>query len=164
MLLFAIAILALPFSPQADDGPEFLAPNPEAAVATPFWSKSKGELRYIWRLPEGYHKDQPRDMTIVLHGTGGDYRWGLWNNFNDRHMASNPLRASDILISVDGTSPGNNDTRLFLGGKEDVDGFHDFLVEMREQFAVDRIYLYGHSQGHSSWCCSPVNIRRCWAV
>ncbi len=51
------------------------------------------------------------------------------------------------MVSVDGTSPGHQDSRLFLGEKADADAFRDFLAEMRETFAVDRIFLYGHSQG-----------------
>ena len=147
MIFFAPLLLSLPFALQADESPEFLAPSAEAKVSTPYWSKSKGDLRYMWQLPEGYSADEPRQMTVILHGTGGDYRWGYYNNFTARHMKLNPLRVHDILISVDGTSPGQNNTRLFLGGKNDVDGFRNFLVEMREQFAVDQIFLYGHSQG-----------------
>lgn len=147
MILFATLLLALPLALQADDGPESKAPTADAPTATPFKSTSKGDLRYIWQLPEDYSADEPRQMTVILHGTGGDYRWGYWNNFSDHHMKLNPLRSNDILISVDGTSPGANDSRLFLGQKGDVDRFHDFLVEIREQFAVDKIFLYGHSQG-----------------
>src|SRR5262249_52424015 len=57
------------------------------------------------------------------------------------------FRRDDIVVSVDGTSPGQNDTRLFLGRPEDARAFRDFLSEMRKTFAVDRIFLYGHSQG-----------------
>ncbi|MFK5956496.1 MAG: hypothetical protein QM477_08645 [Planctomycetota bacterium] len=147
MILLASLILSLPLVPQADDGPDFLEPSPSAKTETAYWSKSEGDLRYMWRLPEGYSADDPRHMTVLLHGTGGDYRWGYYNNFNERHRKLNPFRPNDILISVDGTSPGQNDSRLFLGKDADVESFHDFLVEMREQFSVDKIFLYGHSQG-----------------
>lgn len=147
MILFATILLALPLAPQADDGPESKVPSAEASTSTPYWTTSKGGLRYIWQLPEDYAADESRHMTVILHGTGGDYRWGYWNNFTERHMKLNPLRSNDVLISVDGTSPGPNDSRLFLGSKADVESFRDFLVEMREQFAVNKIFLYGHSQG-----------------
>lgn len=147
MLLFASLFLALPLALQADEGPSKLEPSASASTATAFWSKSNHDLRYMWMLPEGYSEEKPRHMTIILHGTGGDYRWGYWNNFTPRHVTLNPLRAGDIIISVDGTSPGGNDTRLFLSGKKDIESFATFLAEMRERFAVDQIYLYGHSQG-----------------
>ncbi|PCJ53173.1 MAG: hypothetical protein COA70_09585 [Planctomycetota bacterium] len=147
MLLLACLLLSTPCLLQTDDGPDFMAPHVEAKTSTAYWAKSEGDLRYMWQLPEDYSADSPRHMTVILHGTGGDYRWGYYNNFTAHHMKLNPLRSEDILISVDGTSPGPNNTRLFLGEKKDVDAFHDFLVEIREQFAVDKIFLYGHSQG-----------------
>lgn len=147
MFLFAALLLSLPMAPQTDSGPDFLDPSPEAKFSTAYWSKSAGDLRYMWQLPEDYSAETPRHMTVILHGTGGDYRWGYFNNFTEHHRKLNPLRTQDILISVDGTSPGNNETRLFLGKDKDVESFREFLVEMREQFAVDKIFLYGHSQG-----------------
>lgn len=147
MFLFAALLLSLPLVPQTDDGPDFLDPSPEAKSATAYWSKSAGDLRYMWQLPEDYSAESPRHMTVILHGTGGDYRWGYFNNFTEHHRKLNPLRTEDILISVDGTSPGNNATRLFLGEDKDVESFREFLMEMREKFAVDKIFLYGHSQG-----------------
>lgn len=147
MFLCAAVFFALPFALQADDGPDFLDPTPEAQTSTAYWSKSTGDLRYMWQLPEEYSAETPRHMTVILHGTGGDYRWGYFNNFTEHHRKLNPLRTEDILISVDGTSPGNNGTRLFLGEDKDVESFREFLVEMREKFSVDKIFLYGHSQG-----------------
>ncbi|MDA1259237.1 MAG: alpha/beta fold hydrolase [Planctomycetota bacterium] len=78
---------------------------------------------------------------MILHGTGLDYRWG---------MSNNPVavfRPDDIVISVDGTGPGQGDSRLFLGEKKDAEGFRDFLAEIRKHFKVDQVFLYGHSQG-----------------
>ncbi len=47
MLLFASLLLLTPFAPQAEDGPEFLAPSPAAKTSTAYWSKSAGDLRYM---------------------------------------------------------------------------------------------------------------------
>lgn len=85
MLHFASLFLALPLALQADEGPSKLEPSASASTATAFWSKSNHDLRYMWMLPEGYSEEKPRHMTIILHGTGGDYRWGYWNNFTPRH-------------------------------------------------------------------------------
>ena len=77
---------------------------------------------------------------MILHGTGLDYRWGHWNN------KPGVFRPDDVVVSVDGTTP-DGPARLFLGEKKDVEAFAGFLAEMRATFAVDRVFLYGHSQG-----------------
>lgn len=122
------------------DDPERHAPDATVPALKPFAWTSKNGLRYVWWLPKGYDAKAPRNATVILHGTGLDYRWGLWNN------KPGILRPDDIVLSVDGTSPDGN-TRLFLGEKKDADAFDAFLVEVRASFAIDRIFLYGHSQG-----------------
>lgn len=139
MYLIPLLLPLLLAAPQAQD-PAVKAPG-LAASHTPFQSKSKQELRYVWWLPEDYDGKTPRNLSVILHGTGLDYRWGLWNN------PPGQFRPLDIVVSVDGTSPGQGDSRLFLGEEKDADSFREFLDEMRTQFAVDRVYLYGHSQG-----------------
>ena len=73
LLLLAPLVLA------ADDLEE-LAPTPEAEAFTAHAWKSAGELRYVWWLPEDYSAEEPRNLSVILHGTGLDYRWGFWNN------------------------------------------------------------------------------------
>jgi len=103
------------------------------------WKSANG-LRYTWLLPEGYEPGVARDVTVILHGTGLDYRWGHWNN------PTGIFRPDDIVLSVDGPTP-NGDSRLFMGEKPDAEAFKQFLDEMREVFAIDGLFLYGHSQG-----------------
>src|SRR6185295_15699259 len=98
------------------------------------------DLRFVWWLPKDYAPKTPRNLTVILHGTGLDYRWGLWNN------KPGVFRPDDIVISVDGTRP-DNQARVFMGEKPDADAFAKFLGEMRTTFSVDRVFLYGHSQG-----------------
>ena len=122
-----------------EDPPE-LEPSASAESGVVYRTESAGRLRYTWLLPADYDPEAPCDVTVILHGTGLDYRWGHWNN---------PLgifRPQDIVISVDGTSP-DGESRLFLGEKKDAQAFHEFLEELRERFAVDDLFLYGHSQG-----------------
>jgi pimeloyl-ACP methyl ester carboxylesterase len=133
-LLLAAALLA----PQ---DPERREPAASSAPHTVFAWSSRGGLRYTWVLPPGYDGQRPRHLTVILHGTGLDYRWGHWNN------KPGIFRPDDVVVSVDGTAPGQGDSRLFLGEKRDAQAFRDFLAELRETFAVDRIFLYGHSQG-----------------
>jgi len=136
-MLSLLLLLAVPLQ---NGGPESKAPAPAPAHTAYQW-KSEGDLRYIWWEPEDYDGKSARNLTVILHGTGLDYHWGFWNN------KPGLFRPDDVVISVDGTSPGQGETRLFLGEKKDAEAFRDFLAEMRKLFSVDRIFLYGHSQG-----------------
>lgn len=139
---FALPLLAtLPLLQGGAKDLDRLAPTAKTpALAAHEWT-SKGDLRYVWWVPKGYDGKTPRNLSVILHGTGLDYRWGLWNN------RPGIFRPDDVVVSVDGTSPGQGESRLFLGEPEDAAAFRSFLAEMREAFAVDRIFLYGHSQG-----------------
>jgi predicted esterase len=120
---------------------EARAPSNDAPPLKVFQHVSKNGLRYTWAVPKGYTGKTPRNLTVICHGTGLDYRWGHWN------CPVGVFRPDDIVVSVDGPTTANDGTRLFMGEKKDVDAIAAFLKEMRECFAVDRIFLYGHSQG-----------------
>lgn len=138
--MLALLLPLLVAAPAQNGDPEVRSPAPGPAHVA-WQSKSEAGLRYVWWLPEGYDGKKPRNLTVILHGTGLDYRWGYWNN------KPGLFRPDDVVVSVDGTSPGQGESRLFLGEEKDADAFRDFLAEMRSAFAVDRIFLYGHSQG-----------------
>jgi predicted esterase len=139
-LATACALVA-PLLAALPDDPPVRAPGPDAPALTVFMTTAQtGGLRYTWVVPEGYDGRTPRDLTVILHGTGLDYRWGHWNN------KPGILRPDDIVVSVDGTSP-NGASRLFLGEPKDAELFAQFLEELRTTFAVGRVFLYGHSQG-----------------
>lgn len=137
--LLCVLLLASPALPVQEMASK--APSADAKPLTPFQWKSAAGLRYAWCLPEDYDAKTPRHLTIILHGTGGDYRWGFLNN------QPGTFRPNDVVVSVDGTSPGQNESRLFLGEEKDAAAFRDFLAELRTQFAVAKVFLYGHSQG-----------------
>jgi predicted esterase len=122
------------------DEPERRAPDASSPALKPFAWTSKNGLRFIWWLPKGYDAKTPRNMTVILHGTGLDYRWGYFNN------KPGIFRPGDVIVSVDGPTP-DGQSRLFMGEKKDADAFDAFLGEMRASFALDRVFLYGHSQG-----------------
>ncbi len=140
MLATILALAIGVFGPGAPLDIEQRAPDPKAEALTRYSSTTKNGLRFIWWLPADYDSKHPRHLTLILHGTGLDYRWGPANNAPGR------FRPEDIVISVDGPTP-NGDTRLFMDSKKDVDALHDCIEEWRGQFAVDRVFLYGHSQG-----------------
>ncbi len=117
------------------------APSAPTPAHNPYQHVAKNGLRYVWWVPPGYDGKTPRNLTVVLHGTGLDYRWGAWN------CKPAVFRPDDVVVSVDGPTIASGETRLFLGEKKDATAIAEFLGEMRESFAVDRIFLYGHSQG-----------------
>lgn len=116
-------------------------PTASAPALTAFSAASSGGLSYLWWIPKGYQAKSPRDLTIICHGTGLDYKWGGWN------MPPGTFRPDDICVSLDGPSPGQGGSRLFLGEDKDVDAVASFIDEMKKKFAVRRVFLYGHSQG-----------------
>lgn len=136
----ALALLGILAIARADDPPR-LAPAPDAPAHTVHAWTSEGGLRYAWVVPPGLTPEAPRDLVVLCHGGGLDYRWGFANH------APGVFRPGDIVVSVDGTSAGLEGTRLFLGQEEDAEAFAAFLDEMRRVFPVRRVYLYGHSQG-----------------
>lgn len=142
LVLAAIVLLGLRFAApvRAGDLPS-AAPSADAKPHTWHESKSEGGVRYAWKVPKDYDGKTKRNLTAILHGTGLDYRWGPAN-----HPAG-VFRPDDVVVSFDGPSPGQDGTRLFLGEKKDADACAAFLTEMRAAFAVDRVFLYGHSQG-----------------
>jgi predicted esterase len=144
VLPFLIALCASATSgsgPPARAELEARAPSADAPQGKVFESQSKDGLRYTWVLPKGYDGKSPRNLTVICHGTGLDYRWGHLNNQPDT------FRPEDVVVSVDGPSMGQGDTRLFLGEPDDAAAMRAFLEELRALFAVRRVFLYGHSQG-----------------
>ena len=140
--LFLCVFLCLgasPLSLEAQGEPR--EPGAGAKPHTVYEAKSEGGLRYTWAIPKESPPAGERALTVLLHGTGLDYRWGLANHTVGK------FRPRDVVVSVDGTSPGQGSSRLFLDGQKDLEAFHQFLTELRGKFAVDRVFLYGHSQG-----------------
>src|SRR6185503_10880223 len=156
-LLAATAPAATPASPIQNPKPPILnqddpprrQPSRDAPRGEVFaWTSDagadkdgKGGLRYTWSLPKKMEEGSLYDLVIICHGTGLDYRWGHAN------YPVGVFRPNDIVVSVDGTSSGPNDTRVFLGERKDAMLFRDFVLEMGRIFPADRIFLYGHSQG-----------------
>jgi predicted esterase len=122
------------------DEPEAKPPDAMAKPLTAYAWKSKNDLRFIWWLPKDYDPNSPRNLTVICHGTGLDFHWGYWNN------KPGIFRPNDIVVSVDGPTP-DHDSRLFTDDKACIDAFSAFLTEMTRSFSVDRVFLYGHSQG-----------------
>ena len=138
--ILAGLVLGATLHAQKKDAPEGKPPDPFAPAHKAFGWNSKNGLRFVWWLPKDYDPKTPRNLTVILHGTGLDYRWGYWNN------KPGIFRPHDVVVSVDGPTP-DGESRLFLGEPKDAKAVREFLREMRERFAIDRVFLYGHSQG-----------------
>jgi predicted esterase len=132
----------------APEIPRLKPGSPDAAPLTVYqWTAQAGAedendgLRFTWALPKDFKRGQSYDLVVICHGTGLDYRWGHAN------MKPSAFRPGNIVVSVDGTSEADDGTRVFLGERRDAIDFRDFVLEMSRSFPVDRIFLYGHSQG-----------------
>ena len=98
---FCLATIAAPVAGQR----EARVPDAKAPPQKVFKATSKGELDYTWSVPKGYaKKGKKHSLTVICHGTGLDHRWGHANN------PVNVFRTNDVVVSVDGTSPGANGT------------------------------------------------------
>ena len=80
MLALALALSLVLSLPVLEDPPQ-RAPAADAPAQKLFMTTAKaGDLRYSWVLPKGYDGKTPRNLTVILHGTGGDFHWGYLNN------------------------------------------------------------------------------------
>lgn len=138
-----ILVLAAALSGSAFGQKEFpaKAPSREATPSTPYEAVTKSGLKYLWWLPENLEKKKPLGITIICHGTGGDRRWGAWN------QKPKVFRPDDVVLSLDGPSPGQGESRLFLAEKDDLEQVAETIAEAKKAFQADRVFLYGHSQG-----------------
>lgn len=143
LLLCCCAVLLLSGHARADDPPR-LEPRFDADPGKAWAWTSAGGLRYTWVLPGGdaaIRLGDKRDLVVICHPAGNDYRWAA------DHFRPGEFRPRDIVIGVDGTSKGPEDTRLFLARDADVGAFATFLDEMRKAFPARRVLVYGHGQG-----------------
>jgi predicted esterase len=140
VLLSTVVAPARAANPMRSEEWKRLQPSADAPAHEVFAWTSKEGLRFAWCLPKGYDAAKPRNLTVILHGTGLDHRWGFWNN------KPGIFRPDDVVVSVDGTTP-DGEARVFLGDDKNAKAFREFLHELRASFTVDRVFLYGHSQG-----------------
>ena len=121
---------------------ERVQPSARAPRATVLeWTSAEGQP-YWYRLPAKKSKRTP-NLVLMLHGTGLNHGWSFWNY----PVGQGKFRPDDIVISPDGLTPGNGDTFNFMQGKKDGEQIAGLIREFRKNFPIDRVYVYGHSQG-----------------
>src|SRR5690606_25984148 len=106
------------------------------------WVSAEGRP-YWYRLPEKIDARKPPNLVIMLHGTGLNWGWSFWNY----PIGNGKFRSGDIVVSPDGLTPGQSGTFNFIQGKKDGDQIAGLNRLFRGRFPIDKVYLYGHSQG-----------------
>lgn len=115
-------------------------PTPKTRGKVFEW-KSKDGLAYRFFVPKNYDEEKGANLTLILHGSNLDRRWGFAN-----HKAGD-FRPDDIVVSPDGTSPNGRGGFNFMGKSADADRLHALVEELKKTFRIRGLYLYGHSQG-----------------
>jgi hypothetical protein len=136
-LLLGLIALALPAF--AGDNPE-REPGTKATGKVFTWSAKNG-TRYEYFVPKDYDSEKGANLTLILHGSNLDRRWGFAN-----HKAGE-FREYDIVVCPDGTTPNGNGGFNSMQSKAELERFNELHLELMELFKVKSTFLYGHSQG-----------------
>jgi pimeloyl-ACP methyl ester carboxylesterase len=137
-LALLAALLTLP-AVHADDAPErALAPDSTGEVYT---ATAADGLRYEYYIPKDYDPDVGASLTLVLHGSNLDRRWGFANH------AAGSFRPHDVVVCPDGTTSNGAGGFNSLQRDEDLERLHALHEELRATLKLGATYLYGHSQG-----------------
>lgn len=140
-LLGLVAVLSDGTSSYAkDDGPKEAEPTVDGKDEVLAW-KTKDGLEYHYRLPREGRDQKPWTMTVILHGSNLDKRWGFANH------SWKEFRPYDLVVSPDGTTPNGNGGFNSLGEAKDVKRVEALIEEIKKALPVERVLLYGHSQG-----------------
>jgi len=136
LLTAPLGVLAL----AKDDGPKEAEPTVDGKDEMLAW-KTKDGLEYYYRLPRECRDEKPWTMTVILHGSNLDRRWGFANH------SWKEFRPHDLVVSPDGTTPNGNGGFNSLGEAKDVKRLEALIEEIKKTLPVERVLLYGHSQG-----------------
>ncbi len=104
------------------------------------WTAKNG-LVYLFRVPKQYDAKKGASLTLILHGSNLDRRWGFWNHKQET------FRPDDIVVSPDGTTANGRGGFNLMGESRDAKRLRALHVELKKIFNVKRTFLYGHSQG-----------------
>jgi predicted esterase len=138
VLTVSIALLMAPLAAAADVKQK--EPGPKSKGKQYEW-KAKDGLVYRYFVPKSYGEEKGANLTLILHGSNLDRRWGFAN-----HKAGG-VRPDDVVVSPDGTTPNGRGGYNFLGEGKDAKRLNALLKELRKLVKVRNVYLYGHSQG-----------------
>ena len=129
----------LPGHAEAGDPPD--RPLHEGRPGEVSETRTKDGLIYLYRLPGRFDRESPVGVTVILHGSNLDRRWGFANH------DPKTFRPDDLVLSPDGTTSNGQGGFNFLGEGADVARFRALLEEVAATVKVRQVFLYGHSQG-----------------
>ncbi len=138
VLLFALVTVPA----TAQKAPAVVEPSAKAPRGEVLeWRSAQGRT-YWYRLPKEMGGKESTNLVLMLHGTGLDHRWSFANYFDLPNQ-----RRRDLMLSPDGLTPGQGDTFNFVQGPKDGEQIAGLIADFKARFPIDRVYLYGHSQG-----------------
>ncbi len=160
--LWIIAItLAAPAAAQKE-ADQVVAPGPDAPAGKVLEWKSDEDQPYWYRLPVP-EADQAKAaeangaseasavvegrgpaLILMLHGTGLRWGWAFWNYPG---IKTGKWRPNDIVVAPDGMTPDGRGNFNFIQNKENGEQIAGLIKDFRKAYDIDRVYLYGHSQG-----------------
>jgi len=135
----ALSLCALSISVFADDHPE-KEPGPKSTGKIYTWTATNG-MQYEYYIPKEYDAEVVANLTLVLHGSNLDRRWGFAN-----HQAGT-FRKDDIVVCPDGTTSNGNGGFNSMQSSGELQRMHELHAELLETFNIKATFLYGHSQG-----------------
>ena len=139
-VLFLSAWLGAPNALAQGDGAPRKEPGPKATGKVYSW-QYEGGPRFEYFLPKEWDPAQPITLTMVLHGSNLDRRWGFANH------AAGAFRPNDLVVCPDGTTSNGNGGYNFLQSREDLQSLRALQEALQEAFTIRSTFLYGHSQG-----------------
>ena len=133
-LLLSSLVLTLLLAPlvRADAEEKEAGPDSKGEVYT--WQGSNG-LRYEYYVPKSYDHEQGASLTLILHGSNLDRRWGFAN-----HEAGE-FRPDDIVVSPDGTTSNGGGGFNSLQSRDDLERLHALHQELVSIFNVRATFL-----------------------
>jgi len=124
----------------AGAGPDEREPGPGSTGKVYQW-KSPSGLTCEYLVPRSYDAARGANLTLILHGSNLDHRWGFAN-----HPAGK-FRPDDIVVCPDGTTPNGQGGFNFLQKGDDLDLLRALHVAFQKRLKIRATFVYGHSQG-----------------
>jgi predicted esterase len=142
--MIVIALLSLAaLTPAQKEAHARVAPGPKVPRGEVLeWTSAQGQP-YWYRVPKKVEEGNPPSLILMLHGTGMPWGWAFWNY----PIASGAFRGDDIVVAPEGLTPGGGKTFNFVQGPKDGEQIAGIIQAFNKAFPIDRVYLYGHSQG-----------------
>jgi pimeloyl-ACP methyl ester carboxylesterase len=105
----------------------------------------KSKQHYVLIFPKDFDPKQSRDMLIALHGHGAD-RWQFVREKDGEFKVCRDVAAERKMLYV---SPDYRARTSWMGPNAEAD-LLQIIDELREKYAIERIFICGGSMGGTS--------------